>query len=179
MPQTLSKSRFVQGLGCPKKLVYGADKDYLNRSDEDSFLASLAQGGFQVGEFAKAHFPGGVDVKSLDQKEALAQTNELLEQKTVTIFEAAVKFENCFIRVDVLEKKGDRLRGFDRGIEVDIVCDAPGFGAGVIICLPEVIAVYGLIFSLHLAARNPVEFEAFIVFEAGECERYITDSAGN
>ena len=109
MSQTLSKSRFVQGLGCPQKLIYGANKSYLNRSDEDSFLASLAQGGFQVGEFAKAHFPGGVDVKSLDQKEALAQTNALLEQKTVTIFEAAVKFENCFIRVDVLEKKGDRL----------------------------------------------------------------------
>ena len=109
MAQTLSKSRFVQGLGCPKKLVYGADKSYLNRSDDDSFLASLAQGGFQVGEFAKAHFPGGVDVRALDQSEALAQTNELLKQETVTIFEAAVQFENCFIRVDVLEKKGDRL----------------------------------------------------------------------
>ena len=109
MSQTLSKSRFVQGLGCPKKLVYGADRDYLNRSDDDSFLASLAQGGFQVGEFAKAHFPGGVDIKTLDQTEALAQTNELLEQKNATIFEAAVQFENCFIRVDVLEKKGDRL----------------------------------------------------------------------
>lgn len=109
MGQSLSKSRFVQGLGCPKKLVYGADRDYLNRSDDDSFLASLAQGGFQVGEFAKAHFPGGVDIKTLDQQEALAQTNELLEQETVTVFEAAVQFENCFIRVDVLEKKGDRL----------------------------------------------------------------------
>jgi hypothetical protein len=109
MPQTLSKSRFVQGLSCPKKLVYGADKSYLNRSDEDSFLASLAQGGFQVGEFAKAHFPGGVDVKILDQQEALAQTNELLKRESVVIFEAAVQFENCFIRVDVLEKKGGRL----------------------------------------------------------------------
>ena len=109
MPQTLSKSRFIQGLGCPKKLVYGADRSYLNRSDEDSFLASLAQGGFQVGEFAKAHFPGGVDVQTVEQHEALAITNELLERETVVIFEAAVQFENCFIRVDVLEKKGDRL----------------------------------------------------------------------
>ena len=62
MSQTLTKSRFIQGLGCPQKLVYGADKSYLNRSDDDSFLKSLARGGFQVGEFAKAHFPGGVDI---------------------------------------------------------------------------------------------------------------------
>lgn len=109
MGQTLSKSRFVQGLGCPKKLVYGAEKSYLNRSDEDTFLASLAQGGFQVGEFAKAHFPGGSHVNALDQYEALAQTNELLQRKSAIIYEAAIQFENCLVRVDVLEKKADRL----------------------------------------------------------------------
>ena len=107
--QTLTKSRFIQGLGCPQKLIYGADKAYLNRSDEDSFLASLAQGGFQVGEFAKAHFPGGFDITTLDQQEALDQTRELLDRESVTIFEAAIQFENCFIRVDVLEKKSDCL----------------------------------------------------------------------
>ena len=109
MSQTLTKSRFIQGLGCPQKLIYGADKAYLNRSDEDSFLASLARGGFQVGEFAKAHFPGGFDITTLDQQEALDQTRGLLARESVTIFEAAIQFENCFIRVDVLEKKSDCL----------------------------------------------------------------------
>ena len=111
MAQTLSKSRFVQGLGCPQKLVYGRDsKVYRNRSSEDSFLASLAEGGFQVGELAKAHFPGGHDVKPINQAEALAETNALLAQENVVIFEAAIQFENCFIRVDVLEKIGNRFR---------------------------------------------------------------------
>ena len=104
MSQTLTKSRFIQGLGCPQKLIYGADKAYLNRSDEDSFLASLARGGFQVGEFAKAHFPGGFDITTLDQQEALDQTRELLDRESATIFEAAIQFENCFIRVDVMPR---------------------------------------------------------------------------
>ena len=107
--QTLSKSRFVQGVTCAKKLVFGKDPSLRNRTNEDPFLASLAQGGFQVGEFAKAHFSGGIDIETIDQNEALAKTNELLDREIVTIFEAAVQFENCFIRVDVLEKKGDRL----------------------------------------------------------------------
>lgn len=98
------------GSQCPRKLVYARDKRYRNLKQEDSFLQSLAEGGFQVGEFAKAHFPGGRDVTTLDRADALEQTNALLEQDSVTIFEAALAFENCFIRVDVLEKNGDRLR---------------------------------------------------------------------
>ena len=55
MAQTLSKSRFVQGLGCPQKLVYGRDKrTYRNRSREDSFLAPQAEGGFQVADLAES-----------------------------------------------------------------------------------------------------------------------------
>lgn len=111
MAKTLSKSRFVQGLGCPQKLVYGRDKQvYRNRISEDSFLASLAEGGFQVGELAKAYFPVGHDVNTVNQADALTQTNALLKQENVVIFEAAIQFRNCFIRVDVLEKIGDRFR---------------------------------------------------------------------
>lgn len=110
-PRTLSKSRFVMGLKCPQKLVYASDRDtYRSLSDDNGFLKSLAEGGFQVGELAKAHFPGGHDVTTLDQTEALAETAALLENDNVVIFEAAIQFENCFIRVDVLEKTGDRFR---------------------------------------------------------------------
>ena len=111
MTQTLSKSRFIQGLTCSRKLVYGRqNKVYRNRNHEDSFLASLAEGGFQVGELAKVHFPDGYEVTTLDQTEALAETNALLENESVVIFEAAIQFKNCFIRVDVLEKVDNRIR---------------------------------------------------------------------
>ena len=101
----LTKSRFVAALTCPTKLFYMADTDYANQSVEDTFLAALAEGGFQVGELAKQYFPEGINIGTLDTIKALAKTNELLKNKNVIIFEAAIKYENCFIRVDVLEKK--------------------------------------------------------------------------
>ncbi|MDA9915488.1 DUF2779 domain-containing protein [Luminiphilus sp.] len=108
-PKALTKSRFVMGLECPQKLIYDQDKRFRNLKREDSFLASLADGGFQVGEFAKAHFPGGHDIVTLNMDEAVKQTDALLSAGDCVIFEAAIRFQNCFIRVDVLEKKSDRL----------------------------------------------------------------------
>jgi hypothetical protein len=95
---------------CPTKLFYtGKDKVYANENIEDSFLAALAEGGFQVGELAKAYFPGGHEVETLDYDTALAETNELLQQKNVIIYEAAVCWQNLFIRTDILVKKGAQL----------------------------------------------------------------------
>ena len=103
----LTKSRFKLATECPTKLFYTRKKEYADQSLEDSFLEALAEGGFQVGELAKAMNPGGHDVKALGYEESLAETNKLLEQENVTIFEAAVRFENLFIRIDVLRKQGN------------------------------------------------------------------------
>ena len=110
MSQKLTKSRFILGLSCPQKLIYQKDPDYRNLRSENTFLHSLAEGGFQVGEFAKAHFPKGRAVKTYDFTKALAETNALLQRENVVIFEAAVRWKNCFVRVDILEKKGRFLR---------------------------------------------------------------------
>ena len=107
-PTTLTKSRFKLATECPTKLFYTSKKDeYADQSQADTFLAALAEGGFQVGELAKAMHPGGHDIKPLGYEEALALTEPLLEQENVTVFEAAVKYENLFIRIDVLRKQGN------------------------------------------------------------------------
>ena len=104
----LTKSRFKIGMDCPRKLYYGGLKDvYANQQIDDPFLESLAEGGFQVGELAKEYFSGGIDIQTLDYDEALEQTNKLLKQENVIIFEAAVKYDELFIRADVLEKRGN------------------------------------------------------------------------
>ncbi len=72
-------------------------------------MAALAEGGFQLGELAKCYFPGGTDITALDYEEALRQTNELLSQEIAIIYEAAIKYENLFIRDDVLLKIGNKL----------------------------------------------------------------------
>ncbi|MDC3309419.1 DUF2779 domain-containing protein [bacterium] len=106
----LTKSRFVAALTCPTKLFYLANTDYANQSAEDTFLAALAEGGFQVGELAKLYFPTGINIETLDVIKAVDQTSELLRKESVIIFEAAIRYQNCFVRVDILEKKGNSIR---------------------------------------------------------------------
>ena len=103
----LTKSRFKQGIECPTKLFYTNKKDkYANASNSDSFLQSLAEGGFQVGELAKFYFHDNPIEESItiesSGKEAVKETQERLSQKgRVVIAEAAFKFNNLFVRVDI------------------------------------------------------------------------------
>lgn len=102
----LTKSRFKLALECPTKLYYTGKKEYTNARSGDAFMQALADGGFQVGELAKLAYPGGVEVTAKDHAEALRHTNELLERDEVTIFEAAIRVGQLFIRIDVLKKQG-------------------------------------------------------------------------
>ncbi len=108
-PRYLTKSRFKLAMECPTKLFYTAKKEYANQKTDDPFLMALANGGFQVGELAKCYFPGGVDVTTLDYDDAVSQTEELLKRDNATIFEAAFRFNNFFIRADIVVKNGDSL----------------------------------------------------------------------
>ena len=108
----LSKSRFKIGIECPNKLYYTFHKeDYPSTKQEDTFLQALAQGGFQVEELARLHYPEGhlVDSPHYDYQGAVAQTTELLQQENVVIFEAAFLWNGLFIRTDILVKKGNAL----------------------------------------------------------------------
>lgn len=104
----LTKSKFKTALECPTKLYYSEHKEqYANSKLDDPFLEALAKGGFQVGELAKCYYPGGHDITELDYEVSHQKTMKLLEQENVVIFEAAIKYKNLFIRIDVLEKIGN------------------------------------------------------------------------
>jgi len=105
----LTKSRFKLALDCETKLYYTRKKKYADSSANDPFLESLAEGGFQVGELARLYHPGGVMINDRGYDKPLKLTNELLKQENVIIYEPAFLFENCFIRVDVLVKRGNRI----------------------------------------------------------------------
>lgn len=108
-PRYLTKSRYKLALECPTKLFYTKKKEYADSKMDDAFMEALAEGGYQVGELAKHYFPGGHDVTSLDYEEAERETNELLKQDNVIIYEPAIRFNNLFIRIDILVKKGNHL----------------------------------------------------------------------
>jgi hypothetical protein len=107
----LTKSRFKTALECPTKLYYLDNKEtYSNSKIDDPFLMALAKGGFQVGELAKCYYPEGYDIEALGYDDSLNQTDSLIDKNTdVTIFEAAIKFKNLFIRVDIFEKIGNTI----------------------------------------------------------------------
>ena len=110
----LTKSRMKLGLECPKKLYYY--EDYKSQDSENEFLEILAEGGYQVGELAKYyykfHYPDYhyVDIFSLDYEESIKATNDALKHENVVIAEPAITFDNFFIRVDVLVKKGNMIQ---------------------------------------------------------------------
>jgi predicted RecB family nuclease len=103
----LSKSRFVAGVQCLKRL-------YLQTYDAEPTMP-VAPGlkeqldqGQRVGELAQAVFPGGVVVTSnhLAMNSAIAGTAALMDNPTVpAIFEAAFRFEGVAVRVDILERQ--------------------------------------------------------------------------
>jgi hypothetical protein len=58
---------------------------------------------------AQSYYPGGVAVDTLDKDEAVRLTSELLKRDEVVIFEGAFRFDNLFIRADIVRKKGKLL----------------------------------------------------------------------
>lgn len=110
--RVLSKSRFKLGLECPNKLFFTNDKTFANKKSIDSFLLSLAEGGFQVEELARLHYPDGIfiDAEAFDYEKAVALTNEALLQENAVVYEAAFLVDECYVRSDILVKKGNKIR---------------------------------------------------------------------
>ncbi len=113
MPRYLTKSRFKIGLDCPAKLFYTGKIQYPDTSEDDAFLEALAEGGYQVGALAKCYYPDGIEVSERGYDIPLQKTRELLTNKNATIFEAAFKYKNLFIRADIIEKKGSNINLFE------------------------------------------------------------------
>lgn len=107
----LTKSRFQTAVECPRKLYYtGKRGEYRDAKEADSFLKSLADGGFQVGELAKCLFPEGIEIKTKATAAALAKTARELAKDNVTLFEPAISHGHLLVRVDILVKNGHHIK---------------------------------------------------------------------
>lgn len=111
MTRYLTKSRFKLAVECPTKLYYtGKDSVFRNLKREDTFLQALARGGFQVGKMATMLYPEGKEITARSNAEAEHQTQlELSAHENIVLFEPAIRFENLFIRVDILVKRGNHF----------------------------------------------------------------------
>ena len=110
----LTKTRFVLATECATKLYYKDNAaHYVDASLDDHYLKALAEGGFQVGALAQIMYPGGelIDGGSLDDR--VQRTRELLQRDEVTLYEAAIRFDDLLVLVDVLRKRGHHVELFE------------------------------------------------------------------
>ena len=102
----LSKSKYVSGLQCHKRLHLEIYRPHL-ATPPDAGTQAILDMGTDIGELARRRFPGGrlVAAGYRQTETALAQTAELIADPAVpAIFEAAVLADGVLIRVDVLER---------------------------------------------------------------------------
>ena len=105
-PIRLSKSKYLAGLQCHKRLYLELHAPQLATPPDAASLARLSQG-TDVGALARERYPGGVlvDAGPRRRAEALRRTAELLADPAVpAIFEGAVEFDQVLVRVDILER---------------------------------------------------------------------------
>lgn len=105
-PIRLSKSKYLAGLQCHKRLYLEIHAPGLATPPDAAAQARLNQG-TDVGVLARERFPGGVlvDAGPRQRTEALRRTAELLADPSVpAIFEGAFEFEHVLVRVDILER---------------------------------------------------------------------------
>jgi hypothetical protein len=101
----LSKSDFQLGATCSKKLHY-KKAHYPTANDTNEYMKMLSQGGYIVGKMATLLFPDGIEIAGNTQ-DCIAQTQTLLKQDNVILFEPAIVSGQKLVRIDILIKQGN------------------------------------------------------------------------
>ena len=112
-PPLLSKSRFLAGLQCLKRLYLDCHHRELADPVEAGQQA-IFDTGTAVGELARLRFPGGalIEEQYFEHSQALRSTQTLLSDASVpALYEPAFTFREVRTRVDVLRRSG--RQGFD------------------------------------------------------------------
>lgn len=101
----LSKSRYVSGLQCKKRLYLDVHLKKLASKVSASQQLRFDEGS-EVGAFARTFYKDGVLVGAdhTQGELALIKTKELIESGVNTLFEAAFAHEGVLVRVDILTR---------------------------------------------------------------------------
>ncbi|GJL48877.1 DUF2779 domain-containing protein [Candidatus Nitrospira salsa] len=106
LPIRLSKSKFLSGLQCTKRLYYEVHTPEL-AGEIDPERQAIMNMGTEIGEIARRRFPHGILVTETYRQTsaALRRTTELVEDQTTSvIFEGAFEWQGTLVRADILER---------------------------------------------------------------------------
>ena len=117
----ISKSKFVAGVQCLKRLYWQVHEPEL-AAEPDAAVEAIIEQGREVGLLARQLFPGGVEVDgSGGLDEAIRRTRELIANpEAAAIFEGAFEHGDVVVRVDILQRRKD---GRWRLVEVKSTAD--------------------------------------------------------
>src|SRR5262249_45800100 len=113
MNTNLSKSKYIAGLQCPRRLWLKSHAPDLGTPPTASLAAVLDQGA-EIGRRARDLFTDGVlvDHEAWEHGQATVRTRQLMADRNVgAIFEAAFEHAGVRVRVDALERLGPRTWG--------------------------------------------------------------------
>ncbi len=110
-PHLLSKSRFVSGVQCSKKLFLDLNRKDLKPAITASQQAIFDQG-HAIGKMAQERYPNGMDLTSqthYDYADAIDNTIVEMQKKTSTLYEPAFYYDEVLSVLDILQHdaKGD------------------------------------------------------------------------
>ena len=97
----LSKSKYLNGLQCPK-LLWVQINDPKRLPQVDLSTQFIFDQGHVVGDLAKRLFPKGIDVPNDGFMENIAKTRKLLDEKK-PLFEAGILAGRIYSRLDILK----------------------------------------------------------------------------
>lgn len=111
----LSKSTFMYGCQCPKRLWLHKFKPEV-RDEEDEVQTAIFQSGTNVGMLARRLFPGGVDASPDTPylyQQSVADTTRYIAKGETVIYEAAFQYEGILAAIDILVQKKDKWYAFE------------------------------------------------------------------
>lgn len=111
----LSKSTFLYGCQCPKRLFLNKFRPDL-RNPEEEEEQSLFASGLDVGLLARELFPGGIsaappDTFSYSYSEEL--TEQYIKQGTSIIYEACFNYQDVLCAIDILVKENEKWYAYE------------------------------------------------------------------
>ncbi|TNE79396.1 MAG: DUF2779 domain-containing protein [Bacteroidetes bacterium] len=115
MASFLSKSTFMYGCQCPKRLYLHKKRPELADPYDEQAMAIFARG-TNVGILAQERFPGGVDAQGDDPYpgfEAAKRTQAYLQAGHEVIYEATFVYRNTLCAVDILVKTAEGWAAFE------------------------------------------------------------------
>lgn len=102
-PRYLSKSRYLSGLQCSKRLWLEINSTDIEPIEDPSQQRALEEGN-AIGAYARTFFPGGLVIER-EGGQMVDRTRRAIERGVSVLFEAAFFYEGIYVQCDILRRR--------------------------------------------------------------------------